>query len=71
MTTMVDPTPEEQAVLRACLPLLAEAMAEIGWTRRLNELSEAQALTLVEVAVSGFQNGLRDFPSPPVPEAPF
>lgn len=68
---MVDPTPEEQAALRACLPLLAEAMAEIGWTTRLNELSEAQALTLVEVTVGGFQDALRELPYPPAPEAPF
>ena len=33
---------------------MAEVMAEIGWTTRLCDLTEAQARSLVEVAVGGF-----------------
>lgn len=55
---MVDLTEQEQAAIRAALQPLAEILAEIGWTTRLNELSEAQVLTLIEVAVGGFQDAM-------------
>ncbi len=34
-------------------------MAEIGWTRRLNELTEVQAERLAAAAVDGFQHAMR------------
>ena len=34
-------------------------MAEIGWGSRFQELSEAQVLTLIEVAVGGFQEAMQ------------
>ena len=40
--------------LAAGLRNVAEVMAEIGWTTRLCDLTEAQARSLVEVAVGGF-----------------
>ena len=55
-SAMVDLTEQEQAAIRAALKPVAEVLAEIGWTTRLNELSEAQVLTLIEVAVGGFQD---------------
>jgi hypothetical protein len=35
-------------------------MEEIGWNIRLADLSEQQVLTLMEVAVGGFQDAMRD-----------
>ena len=55
---MVDPSEREQAAIRATIKLVAEIMEEIGWRTRLIELSEAQVLTLIEVAVSGFQDAM-------------
>jgi hypothetical protein len=37
---------------------VAEIMEEIGWERRLCDLDEAQVLTLIEVAVGGFQDAM-------------
>jgi hypothetical protein len=56
---VVDLTELEQAAIRAAVKPLAEVMEEIGWEKRLAELSEAQVLTLIEVAVDGFQTALR------------
>ncbi len=55
---MVDLTEQEQAAIRATVKLVAEIMEEIGWQTRLIELSEAQVLTLIEVAVGGFQDAM-------------
>ena len=38
---------------------VAETMAEIGWGARFQDLSEAQVLTLIEVAVGGFQEAMQ------------
>ena len=51
---MVDPDRHEREGLAAGLRNVAEVMAEIGWTTRLCDLTEAQARSLVEVAVGGF-----------------
>ena len=45
-SAMVDLTEQEQAAIRAALQPVAELMAEIGWTTRLNELTEAQVRAL-------------------------
>lgn len=44
--------------MRAAMRPLAETMGEIGWTTRLQELSELQVLTLIEVAVGAFQEAM-------------
>lgn len=51
---MIDPDPHEREGLAAGLRNVAEVMAELGWTTRFCELTEAQARTIVEVAVGGF-----------------
>lgn len=56
---MVDLTEQEQAAIRAAMKPLAEAMGEIGWQTRLLDLTEAQVLVLIEVAVGGFQDAMR------------
>lgn len=71
---MVDPTEAEQAAIRGAMKPVAEIMEEIGWQTRLVDLSEQQVLTLIEVAVSGFQDALREYiaANPTVdPEVPF
>ena len=55
---MVDPTEQEQAAIRATVKFMAEIMEEIGWRTQLIDLSEAQVLTLIEVAVSGYQDAM-------------
>ena len=55
---MVDLTEQEQAAIRYAMKMAAEIMEEIGWQIRLIDLSEAQVLTLIEVAVGGFQDAM-------------
>lgn len=61
---MVDPTDEEMSALRAALKMVAEIMEEIGWATRLADLTESQVLTLIEVAVTAFQDAMRDSAAP-------
>lgn len=71
--TMVDLTDEEKAALRHAMQMVAEAMEEIGWTTRLVDLTEPQVLTLIEVAIGGFQDAMRDIAAAnkQSPEVPF
>ena len=57
---MIDLTEQEKAAIRATVTLIAEIMEEIGWHTRLLDLTEHQVLTLIEVAVGGFQDAMRD-----------
>lgn len=70
---MVDLTDEEKSALRYAMKMAAEVMEEIGWNTRLSDLSEQQVLTLMEVAVSGFQDAMRDIAAAnkQSPEVPF
>lgn len=70
---MVDLTEEEKAAIRKAMKLVAETMEEIGWATRLIDLSERQVLTLIEVAVDGFQEAMRDIAksNDNSPEVPF
>ena len=56
---MVDLTEQELAAIRAAMRPVAEIMEEIGWDTRLTDLTEPQVLTLIEVAVGGFQDAMR------------
>ncbi|MCX7379848.1 MAG: DUF6511 domain-containing protein [Alphaproteobacteria bacterium] len=56
---MVDLTPQERAAIAAAMKPVAEIMEEIGWNTRLIDLTEPQVLTLIEVAVTGFQDAMR------------
>ena len=68
---MVDLTEQEQAAIRYAMKMAAEIMEEIGWQTRLIDLSEAQVLTLIEVAVGGFQNAMLATAKGIEPEVPF
>ena len=57
---MVDLTDQEHAALRHAMKMVAEVMEEIGWENRLIDLSEQQVLTIIEVALGGFQDGMRE-----------
>ena len=50
---------------------MAELMAEIGWTTRFADLTEAQALALATAAVDGFQEAMQTSAPRPDPEVPF
>ena len=71
---MVDLTEEEKSALRHAMQMVAEVMEEIGWQTRLIELSEPQVLTLIEVAIGGFQDAMREIAAAnnqQFPEVPF
>lgn len=67
---MVDLTEEERMAILATVKPVAEIMEEMGWETRLADLSEQQVLTLIEVAVGGFQDAMREIAAS-APEAPF
>ena len=68
---MVDLTEQEKAAIRYAMKMAAEIMEEIGWQTRLIDLSEAQVLTLIEVAVGGFQDAMLATAKGIEPEVPF
>lgn len=71
---MVDLTDEEKSAIRHAMQMVAEVMEEIGWQTRLIELSEPQVLTLIEVAIGGFQDAMREIAAEKkqqFPEVPF
>lgn len=61
----------ERAAIRAAVKPVAEIMEEIGWLTRLCDLSEAQVLTLIEVAVGGYQDAMLAMAKPEGPEVPW
>lgn len=67
---MVDLTDQEHAAIRHAMKMVAEVMEEIGWETRLIDLCEQQVLTLIEVALGGFQEAMREIASAD-PEIPF
>ncbi len=67
---MIDPTEEEESAMRRAMQMVAEVMGEIGWPRRLMDLSEAQVLTIIAVAVGGYLESMRET-SVADPEIPF
>lgn len=68
---MVDLTEQERAAIRAAMKPVAELMEEIGWDKRLADLTEAQVLTLIEAAVEGFQDAMRALAGTDSMEIPF
>lgn len=52
---MVDLTEQERAAIAKAMKPVGEIMEEIGWDTRLIDLTEPQVLTLIEVAIGGFQ----------------
>lgn len=52
---MIDRTEREQRAIRNGMKFAAEICAEIGFEKKLSELTEDQMLALVEAAVDGFQ----------------
>ena len=71
---MIDLTEEEHMAIVDAMRLVAEIMEEIGWETRLMDLTRDQVITLVKVAVGGFQEALRDIvAATPMtdPEVPF
>jgi hypothetical protein len=55
-TAMIDPTPLETAALIACLKPFGECATEIGFHKPLSVWSREEALRLVEVIVTAFQD---------------
>ena len=68
---VVDLTEQEKAAIAAAMTPVAEIMAEIGWSVRLNELTEQQVLTLIECAVGGFQDAMHATARKDTPEVPY
>jgi hypothetical protein len=59
-SAMVDLTEEEKSAMRHAMQMVAEVMEDIGWNTPLIDLTETQVLTLIEVAVGGFQDAMRE-----------
>ena len=57
---MVDLTQQEQAAIRHAMKMVAEIFEEIGWDTKLTDLTEQQVLTLIDVAIGGFQDAMRE-----------
>ena len=55
---MIDLTEQERAALAAAMKPVAEIITEIGWQTRFCDLTEHQVLTLIEVAIGGFQDAM-------------
>ena len=73
-TAMVDLTDQEHAAIRHAMKMVAEIMEEINWETRLIDLSEQQVLTIIEVAIGGFQDAMREIAAAnqqQFPEIPF
>ena len=68
---MVDLTEQERAAIRAAMKPVAEIMEEIGWETRLIDLAEHQVLTLIEVAIGGFQDAMHATAKADDTEIPF
>lgn len=68
---MVDLTKQELAAIRAAMKLVARLMDQIGWEKRLADLSEVQVLGLIETAVEGFQDAMRESAESDSTEIPF
>ena len=68
---MVDLTELEKAAIRAAMKPVAGIMEEIGWDKRLADLTEPQVLTLIAVAIDGFQIAMRAQASIDSDEVPF
>ena len=64
---MDNPGERERAALVAALKSMANALGQIGWHRRFNELTDQQAAALAEAAVAGFQRSMWES----APEVPF
>ena len=68
---MIDPDERERAALRNAMKFMAELMGEIGWEKRLNELSAGEAAALAEAAVDGFQDAMLASTPRPDSDVPF
>ena len=67
---MIDPTPREQAAIKSVLLNLGDYVASIGMDRPLSAYSKEEILTLIEVAVTSYQDFLIANPEP-ASEVPF
>lgn len=71
---MVDLTEEEKSAIRHAMQMVAEVLEEIGWQTRLTDLSEQQVLMIIEIAIGGFQDAMREIAAAnkqQFPEVPF
>jgi len=71
---MVDLTEDERSAMRHAMKMVAEVMEEIGWNRRLLDLTEPQVLTIIEVTIGGFQDAMGETSAANTqkfPEVPF
>lgn len=65
---------DELAAQHAALIRIAEYLEEIGWQRRLLDLTEYEILTFVSITIGAFEDALiaiRHAQRPANPEVPF
>ena len=68
---MVDLSEQERCAIRAAMKPLGQFLEALGWQTRLADLTEQQVLTLIEVAVEGFQDAMRATARSADSEVPF
>lgn len=56
--TVIDPTKQEQAAMRASLRFFGEAASEIGFDKPLGAYSETEALQVIEAIITGYTNAM-------------
>jgi hypothetical protein len=68
---MIDPDDRERAALAHAMKSMGQLMGEIGWTVSFKDLTAAQAESLAEAAVDGFQVSMRASAPHESSEVPF
>jgi molybdopterin biosynthesis enzyme MoaB len=68
---MIDPDDRERAALAHAMKSMGLLMGEIGWTVSFKDLTAAQAESLAEAAVDGFQESMRASAPHESSEVPF
>jgi len=59
--TVIDPTKQEQAAMRASLRFFGEAASEIGFDKPLGQYSEAEALRVIQAIIAGYQSAMVEY----------
>jgi hypothetical protein len=68
---MFGTTDEERLAIALTLKKLAKMMEEIGWEKRLADLSETEVTALVEETIEGFQEAMARIARAESSEVPF
>jgi len=57
---MIDPTDFELKCMEGCLKYFGEYVEELGFARTFGSLSKEEALTIIEVVVTAYEDAMRE-----------